>query len=151
MSPPLHVPPPTMSFPILHAQYQLQSFFSSLTACQSFTGQEDRPQFLLVPCPSAFHGQRNLVGYSPKGHRESDMTKPHRHALYPSPCAAPTTLPSSSGVPSQQLRVCCSGLFSPLPTLRTAIPGLSLTAQRPNPAPTVRHFWGSPLLSLQGD
>ena len=82
-------PPPPMSFPIPHAQYQLQSFFSSLTACQSFTGKEDWPQFLLVPCPSAFHGQRNLVGYSPKGRKESDMTEhTHRHALYPSLCGS---------------------------------------------------------------
>ena len=136
-------PPPPMSFPIPHAQYQLQSFFSSLTACQSFTGKEDQPQFLLVPCPSAFHGQRNLVGYSPKGRKESDMTE---HALYPSLCAAPATLPSSPVVPSQQLRLLLWALLS-LPTLRTAIPGLSLTPQRP----TVRHFRGSPLQSLQGD
>ena len=26
--------------------------------------------------PGVFHGQRSLEGYSPWGHRESDMTKP---------------------------------------------------------------------------
>ena len=26
-----------------------------------------------------FHGQRNLAGYSPWGHRESDMTEQHAH------------------------------------------------------------------------
>ena len=26
--------------------------------------------------PEKSHGQRNLVGYSPKGHKELDMTKP---------------------------------------------------------------------------
>ena len=25
--------------------------------------------------PGEFHGQRNLAGYSPSGHKESDMTK----------------------------------------------------------------------------
>ena len=26
--------------------------------------------------PEKFHGQRSLAGYSPKGHKESDMTEP---------------------------------------------------------------------------
>ena len=30
------------------------------------------PEFL----PGKFHGQRSLVGYSPKGHKELDMTEP---------------------------------------------------------------------------
>ena len=29
----------------------------------------------LVFLPGKSHGQRNLVGYSPQGHTESDMTK----------------------------------------------------------------------------
>ena len=29
---------------------------------------------LLCPCLENPHGQRNLVGYSPWGHKESDMT-----------------------------------------------------------------------------
>ena len=31
----------------------------------------------LVLWPGEFHGQRSLMGYSPKGHKESDMTKRH--------------------------------------------------------------------------
>ena len=30
---------------------------------------------LQYSCLGEFHGQRNLVGYSPWGHRESDMTE----------------------------------------------------------------------------
>ena len=29
--------------------------------------------------PGEFHGQRSLVGYSPKGHKESDMTEATQH------------------------------------------------------------------------
>ena len=28
-----------------------------------------------VSLPGEFHGQRSLVGYSPQGHKESDMTE----------------------------------------------------------------------------
>ena len=31
--------------------------------------------------PGKFHGQRSLVGYSPWGHKEVDMSK-HVHALF---------------------------------------------------------------------
>ena len=34
-------------------------------------GMETPPVFL----PGEFHGQRSLVGYSPCGHNESDMTE----------------------------------------------------------------------------
>ena len=33
--------------------------------------QQPIPEFLL----GKFHGQRNLAGYSPRGHKESDMTE----------------------------------------------------------------------------
>ena len=33
----------------------------------------------LVFLPGESHGQRSLVGYSPWGHKESDMTKPLTH------------------------------------------------------------------------
>ena len=31
------------------------------------------PEFL----PGKFHGQRSLAGYSPRDHKEADMTEPH--------------------------------------------------------------------------
>ena len=44
-----------------------------------YLGWEDpwRREWLptLVFMPGEFHGQRSLVGYSPWGHKESDMTK----------------------------------------------------------------------------
>ena len=30
--------------------------------------------------PKESHGQRSLVGYSPQGHKESDMTEVTKHA-----------------------------------------------------------------------
>ena len=33
--------------------------------------------------PGEFHGQRSLVGYSPWGHKESDMTEQLTHTLSP--------------------------------------------------------------------
>ena len=30
---------------------------------------------LQYSCPKKFHGQRSLAGYSPWGHKESDLTK----------------------------------------------------------------------------
>ena len=42
------------------------------TGVQSL-GQEDPPTPVFLP--GKFHGQRSLVGYSPWGHKESDMTK----------------------------------------------------------------------------
>ena len=46
-----------------------------------FLGWEDpdwRREWQPTPVflPGEFHGQRSLVGYSPWGHEESDMTKP---------------------------------------------------------------------------
>ena len=46
-------------------------------------GQEDSPgggngNPFQHPCLGKFHGQRSLVGYSPRDHKESDMTK-HAH------------------------------------------------------------------------
>ena len=42
-------------------------------------GQKDplRKKWLSIPVflPAEFHGQRSLVGYSPRGHKESDMTE----------------------------------------------------------------------------
>ena len=38
---------------------------------QSLGGEDLTPVFL----PGEFHGQRNLVGYSPWGHKESDITE----------------------------------------------------------------------------
>ena len=37
-----------------------------------------RRKWQLIPVflPRKFHGQRNLVGYSPWGHKESDTTEP---------------------------------------------------------------------------
>ena len=35
----------------------------------------------LVILPGEFHGQRSLVGYSPQGHKESDMTKATQHSI----------------------------------------------------------------------
>ena len=32
-------------------------------------------QFISVFLPGKFHGQRSLVGYSPWGHKESDVTE----------------------------------------------------------------------------
>ena len=32
----------------------------------------------LIFLPGKFHGQRSLTGYSPRGHKESDMTE-HAH------------------------------------------------------------------------
>ena len=32
--------------------------------------------------PGKFHGQRNLAGYSPWGHKESDMTERTRTQVY---------------------------------------------------------------------
>ena len=37
----------------------------------------------LVFLPGEFHGQRSLVGYSPWGHKESDMTKGLTHTIPP--------------------------------------------------------------------
>ena len=50
--------------------------------------QEDPWQREWLPSPvflsGEFHGQRNLVGYSPRGHEESDTTErlTHTHALW---------------------------------------------------------------------
>ena len=40
-----------------------------------------RREWLPTPVflPGEFHGQRNLAGYSPWGHKELDMTKRHTH------------------------------------------------------------------------
>ena len=35
---------------------------------------------LQYSCPENLHGQRNLVGYSPLGHKESDTTEVTKHA-----------------------------------------------------------------------
>ena len=42
-----------------------------------FLGQEDPLEKLPTPVfwPGEFHGQRSLAGYSPWGHKESDMTE----------------------------------------------------------------------------
>ena len=45
---------------------------SILEAERSPGGENDNP---LVFLPGKSHGQRSLVGYSPWGHKESDMTK----------------------------------------------------------------------------
>ena len=37
-------------------------------------------QFTPIPLPGESHGQRNLAGYSPWGHRESDTTEVTEHA-----------------------------------------------------------------------
>ena len=47
-------------------------------------GQEDSPgdghgNLLRYSCLENPHGQRNLVGYSPRGCRESDMTEVTKH------------------------------------------------------------------------
>ena len=46
-------------------------------------GWEDpwRREWLLTPVflPGEFHGHRNLAGYSPWGHKESDMTEQLTH------------------------------------------------------------------------
>ena len=34
-----------------------------------------RWQPILVALPGEFHGQRGLAGYSPQGHKESDVTE----------------------------------------------------------------------------
>ena len=39
-------------------------------------GMQPIPVFL----PGEFHGQRSLAGYSPWGHKESDMTEATEHA-----------------------------------------------------------------------
>ena len=41
-------------------------------------GGHDNPLQLFLPGEP--HGQRSLVGYSPQGHKESDMTKVTEHA-----------------------------------------------------------------------
>ena len=38
-----------------------------------------QPTAVLLPGES--HGQRSLVGYSPRGHKESDMTKATEHTV----------------------------------------------------------------------
>ena len=43
----------------------------NLTKHYKFMTWQPTPVFL----PEKSHGQRNLVGYSPKGHKESDMTE----------------------------------------------------------------------------
>ena len=50
-------------------------------------GQEDPLEKEMAPAPvflpGEFHGQRNLVGYSPWGHKESDMTEYfHFHLIF---------------------------------------------------------------------
>ena len=37
---------------------------------------------LAVFLPGKSHGQRSLAGYSPWGHKESDVTQPHTHTHY---------------------------------------------------------------------
>ena len=44
---------------------------------------EEEMQPTPVFLPGRSHGQRSLVGYSPRGHRESDMNEP-QHAHTPS-------------------------------------------------------------------
>lgn len=76
----------------------------------------------------------------------------------PSQCVAPTALPSSSAVPNQPLEDLQWGP-TPSPTQGPSLtflseeapPGSSLIPQSPNPAPSVSHFWASPLCSLQRD
>ena len=48
------------------------------TLAQSWFGKIPwRRQWLPTPAflPGEFYGQRSLAGYSPQGHKESDMTK----------------------------------------------------------------------------
>ena len=42
------------------------------------SGRSPGGQFTPVFSPGKFHGQRSLAGYSPWGHKESDMTE-HTH------------------------------------------------------------------------
>ena len=37
-------------------------------------------QFTLIPLPGESHGKRNLAGYSPWGHRQSDTAEVTEHA-----------------------------------------------------------------------
>ena len=70
----------------------LQLLVVTLSLCSdlgSNMGQEDPLEKGMVPTPvflpGEFHGQRSLVGYSPWGHRESDMTKQLTNARTSSP------------------------------------------------------------------
>ena len=47
---------------------------------QSGEGHGNSLQYFL---PREFHGQRSLVGYSPQGHKESDMTGTTQHTYDP--------------------------------------------------------------------
>ena len=48
------------------------------TQVQSLGGEDPLEKEMAttqVFLPGEFHGQRNLAGYSPRGHKESDMTE----------------------------------------------------------------------------
>ena len=47
-------------------------------------GWQPTPVFL----PGEFHGQKSLVGYSPQGHKESDMTEQLSMHRFPQPHGA---------------------------------------------------------------
>ena len=54
--------------------------------------------------PGKSHGQRNLVGYSPQGHKESDMTEHTSIPYTPPPIYQRTGLTGATGQPSQPRR-----------------------------------------------
>ena len=54
----------------------------------SWSGKwQPTPVFL----PEESHGQRSLAGYSPRGHKESDMTEHTHYAMLPSYETIPTS------------------------------------------------------------
>ena len=73
------------SYP-LNNIYYLGVFSSSLVGWLGYKFKQDSPpnlrrkwQATPVFLPGEFHEQRSLVGYSPWGHNESDMTEPLTH------------------------------------------------------------------------
>ena len=59
------------------AQLQYHSIWFSHLSTYFTSGWQPTPVFL----PGESHGQRSLVGSSPWGHKESDMTEETQHAL----------------------------------------------------------------------
>ena len=58
---------------------ELQETLGSPWARKIPWGRNGNP--LQYSCLEKSHGQRSLAGYSPEGHKESDMTKATEHAI----------------------------------------------------------------------
>ena len=68
-----------MAFPVVPVVKNLTANAGDIGEAGSILGQEDPLEEECQPTPvflpGESHGQRSLVGYSPKGHKESDTTE----------------------------------------------------------------------------